>query len=63
VLCAGVAADDQGRLVTAGGRVIEVVGQGPDVGGARANAYASLAGIRWPGMHHRTDIAREVATT
>ena len=63
VLCAGVAADAQGWLATAGGRVIEVVGQGSDVAGARASAYASLACISWPGMHHRTDIAREVATT
>ena len=63
VLCAGVTADDEGHLVTAGGRVIEVVGEGPDVATARARAYEAIGHLSWPGMHHRTDIAREVATT
>jgi phosphoribosylamine--glycine ligase len=63
VLCAGVTADGDGRLVTAGGRVIDVVGRGRDVATARARAYAALAHLSWPGRHHRTDIAREVSTT
>jgi phosphoribosylamine--glycine ligase len=63
VLCAGVAAGPAGKLLTAGGRVIDVVGRGPDVATARARAYASLGHLSWPGMHHRTDIAREVAPT
>jgi len=58
VLCAGVGLDDQGRLVTAGGRVLDVVGRGPDIAAARDRAYAALAEISWPGRHHRTDIAR-----
>ena len=62
VLCAGVAADADGRLVTAGGRVIEVVGQGPDVATARDRAHRSLGHLSWPGRHHRTDIARKVST-
>ena len=57
VLCAGVRADEGGRLVTAGGRVIDVVGQGPDVATARARAYEALDHLHWPGLHHRTDIA------
>jgi phosphoribosylamine---glycine ligase len=57
VLCAGVAAGDSGRLRTAGGRVLNVVGQGPDLAAARATAYEALGHIRWPGLHHRTDIA------
>lgn len=57
VLCAGVAEDDDGHLVTAGGRVLNVVGRGPDAAAARAVAYDALRHIRWPGMHHRTDIA------
>ena len=61
VLCAGVAEDD-GSLVTAGGRVLNVVGRGPDVSTARVRAYEALGHLSWPGMHHRTDIAREVAT-
>ncbi|HEU5151819.1 MAG TPA: phosphoribosylamine--glycine ligase [Iamia sp.] len=56
VLCAGVALDAEGRLVTAGGRVLDVVGRGPDGATARANAYRALSAISWPGMHHRTDI-------
>lgn len=56
VLCAGVAADDHGRLVTAGGRVLDVVGRGPDAASARRQAYRALSAISWPGLHHRTDI-------
>lgn len=57
VLCAGVSRDDHGALVTSGGRVLNVVGRGPDVATARARAYAGIAEVTWPGMHHRTDIA------
>ena len=62
VLLAGVAHDAQGRLTTAGGRVADVIGQGPDVATARDRAYASLGHLSWLGLHHRTDIAREVST-
>ncbi|QXC59938.1 phosphoribosylamine--glycine ligase [Aquihabitans sp. G128] len=57
VLGAGVGLDDEGRLVTAGGRVLNVIGRGPDAAAARATAYGALAHVRWPGEHHRTDIA------
>jgi phosphoribosylamine--glycine ligase len=63
VLCAGVGTrDGEQQLHTAGGRVLDVVGLGPDVATARARAYESLSHLSWPGMQHRTDIAREVAT-
>jgi phosphoribosylamine--glycine ligase len=62
VLCAGVAAGTDRQLHTAGGRVLDVVGLGPDLVTARARAYESLGHLSWPGMHHRTDIAREVTT-
>ncbi|MEO6318246.1 MAG: phosphoribosylamine--glycine ligase [Acidimicrobiales bacterium] len=62
VLCAGVAIGEDGRLVTAGGRVVEVVGQGPDLPTARSRAYAALGHLSWPGSFHRTDIASEVPT-
>ena len=62
VLRAGVRPDDTGALVTAGGRVLDVVGRGPDVAAARAAAYAALAHLDWPGEHHRTDIAADAAT-
>ncbi len=57
VFAAGVAADPDGALVTAGGRVLTVTGRGPTVYEARQRAYEAVAEISWPGMCHRTDIA------
>jgi phosphoribosylamine--glycine ligase len=62
VLCAGVAADDDGTLITAGGRVLDVIGRGPDLATARSRAYEAVGHLRWPGAFHRTDIANEVLT-
>jgi phosphoribosylamine--glycine ligase len=59
---AGVAGVD-GALVTAGGRVLDVVGRGATITEARDRAYAAAARISWPGIHHRTDIAEEAART
>ena len=56
VFCAGVGRDERG-LVTAGGRVLNVVGRGATVAEARACAYAGVGRISWPGMQYRTDIA------
>jgi phosphoribosylamine--glycine ligase len=44
-------------LRTSGGRVLNVVGLGPDVATARATAYAGAAEIRFEGKQHRKDIA------
>ena len=49
--------NEAGRLVTAGGRVLDVVGRGPDPATARARAAEAIGHLTWPGMHHRTDIA------
>jgi len=57
VCCAGVSADDGGRLLTAGGRVLSVCGRGPTIADARERAYAGVSEISWPGMQFRTDIA------
>ena len=46
-----------GGLVSAGGRVLSVVGVGRDVAAARARAYAGVERINLTGSHHRTDIA------
>ena len=51
---------DQGQLVTAGGRVLAVVGVGPSVAEARARAYAGASKIDFPGKQCRTDIAAAV---
>jgi phosphoribosylamine---glycine ligase len=61
VFCAGVARDDQGRLVTAGGRVLDVTATGATIAEARDRAYDAASRISWPGLHHRTDIALEAA--
>lgn len=47
-----------GRVVTAGGRVLNVVAQGPDLEGARRKAYAACNQIRFEGMQYRRDIGR-----
>lgn len=54
---AGTARDDGARLVTNGGRVMNVVGRGRDVATARDVAYACANRIQWAGQHRRTDIA------
>jgi phosphoribosylamine--glycine ligase len=50
----------KGLPVTGGGRVLNVVGTGPDITTARATAYAAAERIRVRGGHYRTDIAADV---
>lgn len=57
VLHAGTELRADGALVSAGGRVLAIVGQGADLTAARSNAYDRLTGIKLPGGHFRTDIA------
>ncbi len=57
VLHAGTARDDSGRLVSAGGRVLNVVGTGDTLPRARAAAYEAAGRVRMRGMHYRGDIA------
>ncbi len=61
VLHAGTALDRDGRLVSAGGRVLNVVGTGPDLATARGVAYQAAAAIRMRGGWFRRDIAEEAA--
>jgi phosphoribosylamine---glycine ligase len=58
VIHAGTALDD-GRLVTAGGRVLAVTAVGSDVADARAKAYEGVAMISFPGAQWRRDIAAD----
>ena len=58
VLHAGTRRRDDGAVVSAGGRVLSVVGTGNDLAAARDDAYARLAAVHLPGGHHRGDIAR-----
>jgi phosphoribosylamine--glycine ligase len=61
VLHAGTATDVAGRLVSAGGRVLNVVGTGPDLAAARDTAYRAAAAIRMRGGWYRHDIAEAAA--
>jgi phosphoribosylamine---glycine ligase len=47
------------HLVTAGGRVLTVVGAAPAFGEAIARAYQGVARISFPGMQYRRDIGRK----
>jgi phosphoribosylamine---glycine ligase len=57
VFHAGTALQD-GRLVTAGGRVLSVVGRGVTVAEAARGAYDAVEKVRFDGMQFRTDIGR-----
>jgi len=57
LLHAGTARDAKGALVSAGGRVLNAVGSGPDVATARARAYELAATVSLRGGWYRRDIA------
>lgn len=54
---AGTALNADGELVSAGGRVLNVIGVGETLEAARDNAYATIKDIELDGSHYRTDIA------
>lgn len=58
VFCAGVQEQD-GMLVTSGGRVMTVVGSGATLQAAIDRAYAGVSKIRFDGMQFRRDIGRK----
>lgn len=47
-----------GRVVTAGGRVLAVSGLGPDLPAALERAYAGVSRIHFEGAHYRRDIGQ-----
>jgi len=57
VFHAGTALHD-GRVVTNGGRILDVTATGDSVEAARAAAYAAVDRIHFAGMQFRSDIAR-----
>ncbi|MEO8626278.1 MAG: phosphoribosylamine--glycine ligase [Candidatus Limnocylindrales bacterium] len=61
VFGAGVAQGSQGVLVTAGGRVLTVVGRASDLAGAADAAYEAAARIEFAGKVVRRDIGRAAA--
>jgi phosphoribosylamine--glycine ligase len=56
VFHAGTALAPDGRIVTAGGRVLTVCALGADLAAARDRAYDALGRIRLRGGHYRKDI-------
>ena len=54
-------AEREGRVVTAGGRVLSVGALGGDVAEARARAYEAVSRISFDGMRFRSDIAAKAA--
>ena len=49
------------RLVTNGGRILNVTATGPTVGAARERAYAAAERVSFAGARYRSDIAQEAA--
>ncbi|MGH8154018.1 MAG: phosphoribosylamine--glycine ligase [Rhodanobacteraceae bacterium] len=56
VFHAGTKVDDNGRIVTSGGRVLCVCALGDDLGAARDRAYAAAKSIHFDGAFSRSDI-------
>jgi phosphoribosylamine--glycine ligase len=48
--------EQEGQVVTAGGRVLCVCALGDSVGEAQARAYERVNTISWDGVYYRTDI-------
>lgn len=57
VFHAGTALNDDGALVTAGGRALSVTALAPSLEQARSRAYDAVERIRFEGSHYRKDIA------
>jgi phosphoribosylamine--glycine ligase len=57
VLQAGTALDAGGVLRSSGGRVLNVIGTGGNIGAARAAAYQAVGKIQMRGAWWRADIA------
>ncbi len=58
---AGTGFDEEGQLVTAGGRVLGVMALGPDVRSALEHAYYGVEAVEFEGKHYRHDIGWRAA--
>jgi phosphoribosylamine--glycine ligase len=63
VFHAGTASADEGSVLTAGGRVLTIVGRGGTYQDAIARAYAGVDCISFEGMQFRRDIGRKALAT
>jgi phosphoribosylamine---glycine ligase len=57
VFHAGTKQADGSRVMTAGGRVLDVTALAPTLAEARERAYGAAGRISWPGVQYRRDIA------
>jgi phosphoribosylamine--glycine ligase len=60
VFHAGTKRNEEGVVLTSGGRVLNVTAVGAGLAEARARAYAAAGLISWPGVQYRRDIAASV---
>jgi phosphoribosylamine--glycine ligase len=49
------------RVVTSGGRILDVTATGPTIAAARELAYDAASRVSFPGARYRNDIAKEAA--
>jgi phosphoribosylamine--glycine ligase len=63
VFHSGSCVNDEGKVVTNGGRVLSVTGVGADFNQARARAYAAVRAIEFEGAFYRTDIGYQALET
>ncbi|MCA4774374.1 phosphoribosylamine--glycine ligase [Wolbachia endosymbiont of Mansonella perstans] len=56
VFHAGTQLDESGNLVSDGGRVLNIVGEGSNVEEAKSKVYSALNFLEWPGGFFRYDI-------
>ena len=61
VFHAGTERSRDGQVVSSGGRVLAVTGQGADLATARSRAYDGMSRITFEGMQYRRDIAARYA--
>jgi phosphoribosylamine--glycine ligase len=57
VFHAGTIRDEDGGFRTAGGRILTIVGRGPDVAKARQRAESAADLVSFDGLQRRHDIA------
>jgi phosphoribosylamine--glycine ligase len=60
VFHAGTSTDAEGRVISAGGRVLSVCSTGPDLTQALRRTYDAAALVRWPHKYMRRDIGRRI---
>jgi phosphoribosylamine--glycine ligase len=60
VFHAGTKLNDDGEIVTNGGRVLAVTGKGPNLREAIETAYKNVKKITWEGAQFRNDIGQDL---